>query len=480
MPSTLGGGVVGEPPKKESSRKKRREEEAARRREEKAEQAKTKLNEIMRKMAVLVEEKNKSPRSNIYNATGRVVGGDVLSRNTLVPHPPAAYHTSHYPLLPEDEPLRNGAGTIATYKSPLVTNRKNDRVNGHAFTFSQPGSPENDLRQPPREPFIPGSPKNHFVSKTTQSTAFAHWHEAHEDARNRVRNGTQPGQVMSPREDLQVRRKEERIPGGFRPGENNTNEGTIVFTLDSMVHPYPNVLGTGRRKLQQREDATDHLREEVVSHLRNIVPEREVLAKTDPHRDYDYAHGVMVSVPLASEEPLLRGKRVYPGIDEDYSPVVGLGLQTSRSEKEGKVERRKHIARQDRLTLRLDKKKNFREDTSIFAPKNAVVRGGLTSVETNHSSKRLGMNLPDLSPSALNSPRVPASSTRTFDRSNDIVTQKRTQVVYEARPVYVGGTGGVQQTTQPRTILLHNGYHMMGSPRVLPSPEARLERSAKV
>lgn len=468
-----------------SARKKyRRDEEARRHREETAAKAKMKLNEIMHKMAVLVEEKNKSPRSNIYNASANTKSNtnvDSPHINSVSPRSNGGgYHTTYNPTIPEDEPLRNGAGTVGNYRSALVAKKKATQHN--AFTFSKSGGPENDLHRPPKEPFVMGSPRNQFISKTSQSTAFAHWQEAHDTAKQQVRNGRYAGQSMSPKDDLVIRRKEERIPGAFRSGQEGVQgEGSLVCTIDNMCHPYANVLDTGREKKQKREDATELLRNEIVENLRKIVPQDEVVAKTDPRRDYDYAHGVQVSVPLESEQPPLRGKRVYPGIDEDYSPVVGLGLQPHRSDKEGKVVRRKHLANQDMLTIRLAKKKYLEEDTSIFSPRNMAVRQGLTSVETKGDSKRLGMALPDImsSPSSPRSGAATTASPRTFDRSNNIVTQQKPKTAWEA-PVYTGGSGGVQQAQQPRTVLLHNGYRMMGSPRVLPSADARLDRFGKM
>ena len=486
-----------------SARKKqRRDEEARRNREETAAKAKMKLNEIMLKMAVLVEDKNKSPRSNIYNASANTKSNnnplamssnnnnnscsthqDSPHSNSVSPRGGGGYHTTYNPTIPEDEPLRNGAGTVGNYRSALVAKKKATQHN--AFTFSKSGGPENDLHPPPKERFVMGSPRNQFVSKTSQSTAFAHWQEAHDAAKQQVRNGRYAGQSMSPKDDLVIRRKEERLPGAFRSGQEGVQgEGSLVCTIDNMCHPYANILDSGREKKQKREGATEMLRNEIVENLRKIVPQEEVVAKTDPRRDYDYAHGVQVSVPLESEQPPLRGKRVYPGIDEDYSPVVGLGLQPHRSGKEGKVERRKHLANQDMLTIRLDKKKYLQEDTSIFSPKNMVVRQGLTSVETKGDSRRLGMALPDIKSSPSSSPRSGAAATttyspRTFERSNDIVTQQKPKTVWEA-PVYAGGSGGGQQAQQPRTVLLHNGYRMMGSPRVLPSSDARLDRFGKM
>eukprot|EP00758_Cryptobia_borreli_P008158 Tbor_TRINITY_DN5367_c3_g2::TRINITY_DN5367_c3_g2_i1::g.3805::m.3805 len=315
--------------------------------------------------------------------------------------PPKTYYSirrkyiSRQPTYAIDIPLRNGGGTPMEYTSAIVAANKSKALCPYTFSRHCGGCNEKDV---PNEPFQVGSSKNKFISKTSYSTAFAHLMEEYEREKkdhinckksNKSQNSP-PYKIlykeMSPNEDRIYRMARERLPMGDIYSEENAMDSVLA----GKTHPYHSVLANGRVKAEEREHRLTLLRRRVMDQLRELEPTEDIIHKTDPHRDYEYAHGVKVSLPLDSdsrEQKHGMGIRTFEYLDNDYSPVISGQYQTSKTGKEGKVSRRKFMQSNDKLTIRLEKKQNFQEDMSIFALRNKCLREGLSSVETKISRK---------------------------------------------------------------------------------------------
>lgn len=323
-----------------------------------------------------------------------------------------------------DDPLRNGGGTPRSYQSAIVTkqppveikhsatNRNadsprsstrrtfestsldftssfiknpNQAQGGSSLKATQRNSPriqyenihnhfgDNNSSSAPSSPnkFKMGSPSNGYISKTTFSTAFDHCYNQTE------KELAQGGPTPSPSYQLKMKSIDKGLP-------------SPRSELTQHQHPYKNLLEKSQLARVQEDEALEKLRAKVVNQLRLIRSVDEIEQNSASQKSYEYAQGVKVSLPLESENIVKRkrGKRVFHDADDDVSPVSELQNQTARSPKEGLITRRKHIPNTDNLTLRLTKRKDQIEDTSIFAEKNSYLRAGLASIETKGNSPR--------------------------------------------------------------------------------------------
>ena len=255
--------------------------------------------------------------------------------------------------------------------------------------------------------FKMGSPRNGFISKTTFSTAFDHCYQA------TAAEMAQGGPTPSPRQLLKARALDGRLPaprsmisgweggndgfsspsspmgtfGGTANSRNNQHDGE---TTSDGPAAYKTLIRSANSEKAAQEAALEALRAHVVGQLRQYRTDEEVERRGTTQRGDEFAQGVKASLPLESDNIVRRkrGIRVYENDAYEVSPVSDLQHQKARSPKEGLVSRRRHIANQDNLTLKLTKKRNQIEDTSIFAAKNGHLRAGLASIETKGNSPR--------------------------------------------------------------------------------------------